>query len=328
MGVGRITGKYGTEFDQPPVDRSIAALAARQHGVVSLEQLRHLGLTASTVRKRHAAGKLHRIHRGVYAVGHTALTREGHWMAAVLAGGDGAVLSHRDAAALLGLRPNSRSRIEITVPRRSPCSRPGLQIHRCSLPPQDVTVVDGIPCTTVARTVLDLAEELGRRPVERLIEQAERLRLFDRRALDDTLGRSTGRRGAAIVTAIFSEYEFGDPPTRNDLEEAMFGICSQAGLPKPRVNLWIPLEDDGVEADFAWPKERLIAETDGRDTHGTHAAFERDRARDRRLMRAGWRVARFTWREVMYEPERVAEDLRALLALARGSATAGRRAAA
>ena len=187
---------------------AIARLADRQHGVVGLTQLKALGLTASGVRNRVASSRLHRVYRGVYAVGRSRLTSEGRWMAAVLAYGPEAALSHRSSAAHRGLRPDNRATTDISLPRRSARTRAGVRVHATTtLRPEDVTIHEGIPCTTVARTLLDLAEVISRRGVERAVEQAEVLRVFDGRAVDAVLARAAGRRGAAVLSAVLEELE-------------------------------------------------------------------------------------------------------------------------
>lgn len=154
-GVGRIATHSEPQFAQPPFWAAAVALAMGQHGVASLEQLVGMGMSASGVGTWVARGRLHRIHRGVYAVGHPGVSWRGRLMAAVLACGEGAVVSHRSAAALWGIRPSARAAVDVSVPGRTGRSRPGIDIHRCALPTGDVTTVDGIPCTTVARTLLD-----------------------------------------------------------------------------------------------------------------------------------------------------------------------------
>jgi hypothetical protein len=292
---------------------AIKRLAERQHGVVSLPQLQLAGLTKSAVAKRAREGRLTRIHRGVYAVGHGRLTKNGHWMAAVLAYGPNAVLSHRSAAALHGVRSDNRPAIDITLPSRSVRSRPGIAAHRSArLEAQDVTSIDAIPCTTVHRTLLDLADVVPARALKKAIDQAEVLRVFDLRAIEEVLARASGRRGAAVLKQVLAEYD-GPTLTDSELEELFLALCEEAGLPRPAVNEWITL-DDGVayKADFLWRAERLIVETDGWGSHGTRQAFEHDRRRDRRLSVAGWTVVRFTWRDVEREPADVIETLTAL----------------
>ena len=255
------------------------------------------------------------MHPGVYVVGHAPLTREGRFLAAVLACGPGAVLSHRSAAALRGLRPSSRSAIDVTSPRRAGRKRAGIDVHSgATLAEADVETVDGIPCTSVARTLLDLCEVIDRRGVARACAQAEVLQLFDLRALEQVLARSHGRRGAATLRAILAEQAIGATITRSGGEEAMLALCRSAGLPAPEVNVWLPLlEGDGYEADFLWRAQRLDVESDGRDVHLTRAAFEHDRRRDWRLAVAGWRVVRFSGRQITREPGHVAATIRALL---------------
>ncbi|MGH2991739.1 MAG: type IV toxin-antitoxin system AbiEi family antitoxin domain-containing protein [Solirubrobacterales bacterium] len=314
-GDGHISTKSGTRDAQRRREAEIAQLAARQHGVAALAQLRDLGLSASGVRSRVAAGRLHRLHPGVYAVGHPLLSARGRWMAAVLACGPRAVLSHRSAAALWGLLPSSRAAIDVAALSRPARDRAWVDVHRAgTLESDDVTRVDGIPCTSVARTLLDLAGVVERRSVERAYEQAEVLGVLDVSAVEAVLTRSFRRPGSAVLRGIVSGARPGESLTRSELEERFLAICGAAALPRPRVNAWVRLGDgDGVEVDFVWPEQRLIVETDGHRVHRTRQAFERDRARDRRLLLAGWMVVRFTWRQLVNDNEEVVATLRALL---------------
>jgi hypothetical protein len=297
----------------------MAALGSAQHAVFDLDQLRDLGLTAGGVHKRAAAGRLHRVYHRVYSlVPLRLLSREGHWMAAVLACGPGAVLSHRSAGALLGLRPTQRERIDVTVPNRSCREHSGIELHRSTtLTRADTTREKNIPCTTVARTQLDLADVIQRRGVERAFDQAEALEVFDLRALEDQLTRNPHRRGAPVVRSVLTEHYVGSTPTWSKFEERFLAFVRAAGLPRPEVNFWIVLHDGGpaIRADFAWPTQRVIVETDGRGTHGTRQAFERDRRNDLRLTVAQWRPVRVTWRRLGYEPELVEATARSLLGL-------------
>ena len=234
-------------------------------------------------------------------------------MAAVLACGSHAALSHRSAAALWGLRPTMRAAIDVTVPRRAGFSRPGVDVHRARrLDPADVTRVRGVPCTTVARTLLDLAEVLDGQALGRACEQAEVLRILDRRAVDRVLARADGRHGAPALRTVLAEV--GCALTRSELEKRFLALCAAAGVPLPRVNAWLELDGGGLEVDFLWDVQRLIVETDGHRTHGTRRAFERDRRRDQRLTLAGWRVVRVTWRQLTLDPDDVARTIGALLA--------------
>lgn len=256
------------------------------------------------------------MHQGVYAVVPAArLTRRGRFMAAVLACGRGAFLSHRATGALYELRLAGRRLIDVTAPGSRGRSRPGIRVHSAlTLAARDVTIVDNIPCTSLARTLLDIAEDATRRELERACEQAEVQRLLDMAAIDDVLSRAHGRRGAPLLRAVLSEHRLGSTLTRNDLEEAFLKICRDAALPPDGANVWIPYpEGGGAEADFLWRAHKLVAEVDGRDVHTSRAAFETDRWRDQRLATLGYHVVRFTWRQVTHDPRHVAATLGALL---------------
>jgi Transcriptional regulator, AbiEi antitoxin/Protein of unknown function (DUF559) len=305
----------GNKRIEPHVEALIAGWAERQHGLITLSQLQFLGLGRSGVSRRVRSGRLYRIHRGVYAVGRPHLTQRGHWMAAVLACGPRAALSHRSAAALHAIRPDNRAKTDVTLPSPSARSRATIDVHTSlTLGSRDVTTVDGIPCTTVARTLVDLGDVVSRREVERAVDQAETLRVFDGKAVHEALERAGPRRGPGVLRSVLESYE--EPTlTRRQLEERFLALCRSASLPSPAVNAWITL-DDGVayQADFLWRSHKLIAETDGRDVHTTRKAFEHDRLRDQRLTLAGFTVVRFTWRQVADEPHRVSEALKSLLA--------------
>jgi very-short-patch-repair endonuclease len=236
-------------------------------------------------------------------------------LAAVLAYGPSAVLSHRSAAALWGLRRDNRAKTDISLPSRSGRSRPGITVHRSvALTPEDCTREDGIPCTTIARTLVDLAEVLDHRDLERAIEQAEVLRLFDLRAVDEVLARANGRRGAGVLRAVLAGLE--QPAlTDTELEERFLALCRAASLPRPEVNEWLDIDDlPAVKADFLWRAERLVIETDGWESHGTRQAFERDRRRDERLKLAGYDLLRFTRRRIVADPGGVTRTVAQLLA--------------
>jgi hypothetical protein len=288
-------------------------LATRQQGVFALAQMRALGLTTTAVNKRCAGGHLYRIHHGVYAlVPARLLSLRGRYTAAVLACGPGAVLSHRSAAALHDVRLTERSRIEVTVPRRSGQKHPGLQIHRSTtLTSDDVTTVDGIPVTTVARTAADLAEVLPERSVERALERAAILEILDGRAVQDQITRHP--RGACLRRLTADPIA---PPTESELEERFLALCRSSGLPEPERQVNLAPDDSGpmVRADFLWRPQRLVVETDGARFHGPHRSFESDRRRDQRLTAAGWRVIRVTWRQIVERPHEVVALLRQLLA--------------
>ena len=295
-------------------ERRISEIAAVQWAMISLVQLIALGLSASAVRSRVAAGRLHRQYRGVYSAGHEVIPWQGHVMAAVLACGEGALASHHDAARLHGLLSRDRGR-HVTVAGRR-VRVPRIEVHQArALEPWQRTQEQRVPCTAWPRTIVDVAGVDGRRAAERMIDRAEQLRFFDLSEIRREIDQRPGRRGARIVRALLGQPSLG--LTRNDLEERFFAICEAAGLPRPHVNMPIVLDDAGphIEADFAWPELKLIVETDGWETHGTRRAFGSDRRRDRRLDLAGWCVLRYTWHEVMHEPERVAKELAARLAV-------------
>ena len=302
--------------EDPHREREISALAASQHAVIALAQLKRLGLTTSATTRRAAVGRLHRMHQGVYSViDPVLLTRRGRFMAAVLACGDDAVLSHRCAAVLHNLGLRTRATIDVSAPRSRGARRPGIRAHTAAtLTPEDTTTIDNIPVTTLARTLLDVAEDATRREVERAIDRAEQQRLLDMALIDDVLGRAHGRRGATLLQSVLQEHRLGSTLTRNDLEEAFLTICRHAGLPPDHANAWIPFpQGSGAEADFLWDARRLIVEVDGRDVHTTRRAFESDRRRDQRLATLGYRVVRFTWRQVVFAPHEVGATLGALL---------------
>jgi very-short-patch-repair endonuclease len=292
----------GVPFCDQPLDSAIAELAARQHAILGLWQLVQMGLSGRAVRKRAATGRLHRIYSSVYSlVPRKLLTREGHWMAAVLACGPGAVLSHRDAAALHGLRPTARTKLDVTIPRRSALKRSGIDVHRSTtLAPNDITIVNRIPCTTIARTCLDIAGVLARRPVERALDQADAMGVFDLRAMTDQLARNANHPGAPRLRSILEEHYIGSTLTQSELEEAFLALCRRLRLPLPRVNEWVDLGDGEpmIWADFVWREQRVIVETDGGRFHGTRQAKEKDPRRDQRATVAGWRPIRTTWSQV------------------------------
>ncbi len=316
---GRENGKSVRFLDHPSADGALAALAVEHHGVFELRQLREIGLSTAAVHKRAAVGRLHRIYRGVYAlVPPELLTREGRWLAAVYTCGPGAVLSHRSAAALHELRASDRTRIDVTVPAPATRKHPGIDIHRSrTLSPADTTRVSNIPCTTIARTQLDIAEVINRRGVERLFDQAEILEVFDLHKLENQLDRNHSRRGARVVRSVLAEHYAGRTPTWSELEEAFLELTRAAGLPDPEVNVFIVVPDGGpaIRVDFLWRAQRLVVETDGHKTHRTRQAFERDRRNDQRLATAGYTPIRTTWRQITQESDELAARLVTLMKL-------------
>lgn len=309
-GAERIATTGLAEIALPP-DLRLARLADAQHGVVSLSQLVDLGLPASTVRARAAAGRLHRVHRGVYAVGRARLDMWGRRMAAVLAAGAGAGMSHRTAADGLLILRNASAPIEVTVPGRGARTRPGIHFHRSPLPPEDLTEVEGIPCTTPARTLLDLAAVVDATQLANAIENTERLGLFDKGELERVIERAPGRPAATRLRVALAAYiDAPPPPTRKELERTAFTVFARAGLPKPAVNVLVHTAAGPLEVDFCWADRRLIVEMDSFEFHGTRAAFERDRRRDLLLRASGWATLRITWRQLSERPAEVIAAVR------------------
>jgi hypothetical protein len=292
-------------------DERIARLAEAQYGVVDYQQLRAAGLPPGAIAFRVRTGRLHRLYRGVFAVGHTRLTPDGRRLAALLALGRGAALSHATAGDQLGVRRSNAATIHVTVPTPGGrLRRPGIVVHRCtSLRPIDVVEVDGIAVTSVARTLLDLAGILARGPLERAVERSLELRVFDLAAVRDVLAANPNRRGVAELARIVAAMHYEPPVTRSELEALMRDVCDAHGIERPEVNARV----DIYEVDFLWRARRLVVEIDSREHHATLAAFERDRIRDAHLTALGCRVLRFTHRRVTYEPENVARTLLTLL---------------
>jgi hypothetical protein len=293
-------------------DEALAELADRQHGVVSRHQLYELGLGRGAIAARVAGKRLHRVYFGVYAVGRRAISQRGVWMAAVLSCGADALLSHRPAAVLLGIRDAARARVDVTLPRRLR-ARDGIRPHHALIPDDERTVHAGIPVTTVPRTLLDLANVLQPHELRRALEQAEALRLTDPLTLVAVVQRHKGRRGAKALTAALAQGPLRASLPRSELERRFLALTDRAGLPKPLVNHWIDVGGELIQADCVWPAHRLIAELDSRAWHGTGQAFDRDRRRDRRCLAAGWRVMRVTDRALIAERRELEEELRALL---------------
>jgi hypothetical protein len=291
------------------VDRRIAELARRQHGVVAARQLAELGLTQQSVSERAASGRLHRVRRGVYAVGHPIVSVHGRWMAAVLACGPGAALSHVAAAALWEIRRSDATLIDVTVPRTGR-AQPGLRLHRPrSLPAAEVTTRDGIAVTTPARTIIDLAAVVSPDDLERALDRCEFQRLLDWSRLDALTQAHPGHRGAKRVRATVATYEPGTTRTRSGLERLFLAICDTHGLPRPLVNHRLA----EYEVDFLFPAPRLIVEADSWTYHRTRLRFERDRRRDATHAQAGFRTLRFTDRQLEHDAPTVANTVRAAL---------------
>jgi very-short-patch-repair endonuclease len=295
-----------------PWERAIVDLADGQHGVVGRGQLLEMGLGGGAVDGRVERGGLHVVHRGVYAVGRRALDRKGRWMAAVLAGGPGAILSHRSAGELWGLLTYGSGPVEITRSGGLRIRRPGIAAHESELAADEIAYGDGIPATSPFRTLFDLAAVLPARRLERALNEADVRQLLDRVSLPQLLERHPGRRGVATLRVLLED-RGPDGIARNDFEEAFVALLDADGLPRPRLNADRALRGRFFDVDCLWQAQQLVVELDGRAVHATPSAFEKDRRRDRILLAEGWRSTRVTWRQLKNEPSAVLSDLRPLL---------------
>lgn len=287
-------------------------LAGRQHGVVARRQLLALGFGARSIEHRIARGRLHLVMHGVYAVGWPGLTPKQRWMAAVLACGDEAALSHRSAAALWEIGAEQPDRIEVSVRRRCKLQRPGLWIRgRPALAADDIVSRDGIPITAPARTLVDLATELGLRGVERAVNEADKHDLIDPETLRSALDRYAGEPGVRPLRSILDKRTFR--LSDSDLEILFRPIAERAGLPPPLTKQIV----NGFEVDFFWPDLGLVVETDGLRYHRTPSTQARDAQRDRAHVVAGMTPLRFTHHEVKYEDAQVRRALERAVALLR-----------
>jgi very-short-patch-repair endonuclease len=290
---------------------------------VSRSQLRDLGVTDTSTARAVAAGRLHPVFRGVLAVGHPPTDDRGRIFAAVLACGSGAVVSHRTAAALLGLQDRPPVAVDVIAPGQSGRRIDGIRSHDV-IPPggEEVGLCDAIPCTSPSRTLVDLAGILGRRPLRHAVERAAVVGMLDVPATERVMAASR-RRGAPVLRAILdgwreAENVPGDPiripRLRSELEAKLLALIGTAGLPPPRCNREIEADGNRYEVDLLWPEHRLVVEADGSRYHANPAAFESDRRRDRALHLSGYRVVRFTRAQVEREPQAVVSAIGRLLA--------------
>jgi predicted transcriptional regulator of viral defense system len=298
----------------------LGELAVRQNGVVTLEQLEAHGLSRRAIHDRERVGRLHRIHQTVYSLTPRVMTQRGVFMAAVLACGPGAVLSHRSAAYIWGLVDSWEAPIDVTAPNRRGRSPDGVAAHRDgSLQSIDKTTRYGVPCTTVARTVLDYAGIEPEEKVRKAIAQGEILKVLDKAKVRALLRRSRRRRGVARLRLILDSIHPQTKRSKSELERLFLEMCARHEVPEPGVNVWLAAPDGNrYEADFLWREQRLIVEADSRRFHDTDSAFVADRKRRQQLELAGWRVSQCTWEEVEREPRRLAATVRALIAQREG----------
>jgi hypothetical protein len=288
----------------------LADLARRQHGIVARRQLRALGFSESAIARRLAAQRLHTVHSGVYAVGHPHVSRNGRWIAAVLACGPGAALGYATGAFFWSMRRGEPQLTDIVVPHSTKRTRTGLRIHRHpGLAGSEVRTQHGIRVTTPARTILDYAAIASDRELAYALDQAEIQELTDYPALDAIARAHPRHRGSTRLRRMLARYEAGSARSRSGLEIAFLELCERHGVPRPLVNE--PL--CGMTVDFVFVDERVAVETDSWRWHRGRAAFERDRARDAVLAAAGWRTLRFTDRQIELAERGVARALTAAL---------------
>jgi very-short-patch-repair endonuclease len=280
----------------------------RQHGVLATWQLKELRYSKDQIADRVAAGRLHRIHRGVYAVGYRRLSAKGRWLAAVLSCGPEAVLSHHAAVALWDLRPRRAGPVDVTVPGRRRRGQTGVRVHNVrALDVRDRVTADGIPVTSLHRALLDYAEVARPQQLRLALEAADRQGLLDARAIEELIARSPGRRACKPLRGALSELS-DSPWTQSELERRFLATIRDAGLREPHANVLVA----GHLVDFHWPAQRLVVEVDGYEFHRSRRAFESDRERDAALQLAGLRVLRVTHRRVS-QPQPLIDQLRGLL---------------
>lgn len=295
----------------PPRAARLAALADRQHGVVSTRQLQVLlNYSRSMISREAQKGRLYSLYRGVYAVGRKNVSRHGECLAAVLACSPDALLSHRSAAWVWGLTRIDPRRIEVTAPTRRH-RRPEIRLHHSQvLDDADRALLHRIPVTSLARTLLDYASAVRSDLLRKAIERAEELQLFDLKAVDELLARTVGHPGQGPLRRALELYRPA-PFTRSGLEDRFLELAEEAGLPKPVT----AFNEGGHELDVYWPEQRLVVELDIYETHGTREAFERDRLRAEDLLLEDIRTDRVTGPRLDAEPRRVIERVARLLAL-------------
>jgi hypothetical protein len=275
--------------------------------VLSRRDLLSLGYTPAAIEHRITSGRLHPIHRGVYAVGRPGVTRHGRWMAAVLACGTQAALSHRSAGALWDITEEGPA-TEVSVRQAHRRRRTGIHARRRpSLQVEDLASRTGIPVTSPARTLVDLATVLDARALERAVNEADKRDLIGPQTLRDGIGRFAGEPGVGALRDLVAAGAF--LLSDSDLEISFRSVAEGAGLPPPLTKAWV----NGFEVDFYWPALALVVETDGLRYHRTPSAQARDRRRDQAHTAAGLTALRFTHWQIRHEGAHVRKVLRATL---------------
>jgi hypothetical protein len=279
------------------------ALVRAQHGVISRAQLLEIGYSDAAIRHRIETGRLHEIHRGVYAVGRRQLSQDGKWMAAVLAAGGGALLSHQSQGEHLGFRKRAGLPIEVTIPKGACRSRAGLIVHQSNIDPAHIIERNGIPGVSVVIAMVQIAPRLSLGALERAINQADGLDLIDPETLRASLDELGPMKGVRPLRAALDRATFA--MSRSELERRFRPIAKGAGLPPPETCE----THNGWEVDFLWRDLGLVVETDSLRYHRTPAQQTRDRLRDQAHQAAGDTPVRFTHSQIRYEPEYVERTL-------------------
>jgi hypothetical protein len=300
------------------VDAELRRIARGQKHLLRLEQLEAAGLSARAVRNRTAAGTIHRIHRAVFSLSPPPHPRERLWLAAVYAGGPGSALSDLPAAVLLGIFDTPPLTAHVTNATGCGRARRGIVVHRRNLDRRDVTVHNGIPCTSPARTVLDCASVLDAEGIEDLIMAADSMQILNRCRLEELVAENPSSRGISHIRAVITD----DPRiTRSRNERRLFSICREFGVPLPRTDYEVVVDGRTFYADFAWPDLGLIVEADSWRWHGGRRANESDKDRDQLLAIAGWQVVHFTRDQILHRRAETGKRLAALTAELRSSGT-------
>lgn len=291
-------------------DRGVAWVAGRQLGLITTWQLRAVGVRDSAIWYRVRCGRLHRLHRGVFLVGHAIEVPGARELAAVLACGDGAFVSHRSAAALWALTSGAADEVELSLVGRDSRLRHGMRVRRLRcLDLRDRATLRGIPVTSPARTLIDFAAGARPEELELALGEARVRRLVTDRQLSDALERAGNRAGVGALRAALKR-DGGPRLTRSEAERLLLRLIRDAKLPEPQANARVA----GFEVDFLWPEEKVIVEVDGFAFHGHRAAFEHDRQRDMVMRDAGYQVIRVTWRQLVEQSLRVVAHIATALA--------------
>jgi very-short-patch-repair endonuclease len=309
-----MSGKRRTDSQLARAWRGLLPLAATHHGLVSRAELRRAGLTEYAIEEAIRLGRLHRVFRGVYALGRPGIDERGRMCAATLVCGSGTVVSHRSAAFLLGLLDRAPVVVDVIAPDSRGRKVDGIRVHLVRVPERsEAGTVAGIPCTSPARTIVDLAGIVSDRTLRSVIERAAAKRILDIGAVE-TASRP-GIRGAKALRTLTDQWRKAAPLARRSrlkspLEAKVLPLLAQRNLPTPGANVPVRLADGTtIEVDFLWAEQRFVLEADSRDFHGTEVAFERDRWRDRELMRIGFSSLRVTSLQAESEPEAIAETI-------------------